>query len=119
MKNASEVRSRLHFDVERLRQAAHRLEKIDHQLTSLRRGLETRAAHLAREAMSSGPTHAGEGIVQIRRSQAQATAHLAKRAALGEVLRSSSPLALIAAMAASRWVGSLRPIEKDPMNEAK
>jgi len=111
---AREVRERLGFDVERLRAAAQRLEGVDAKLGELRRRLEARAAHLAEEAMnvSSG------GTVQLRRSQAHATAHLAKRAALGEVLCSSSPLSLIAAMAASRWVGALKALARAKASEA-
>lgn len=112
--SASRVRERLAFDVERLRAAAHRLEHADALLRELRGRLETRAADLADDAK----TNAGEERVHIQRSQAHATAHLAKRAALGEVLRSSSPLSLIAAMAASRWVGALKQLAVEKVNES-
>jgi hypothetical protein len=110
---AREVRARLQFDVERLRAAAHRLEDVDVALRELRARLEARAAHLADDAKAN----AIDDGVHIRRSQAHATAHLAKRAALGEVLRSSSPVALIAAMAASRWVGALKQLSNEKKSE--
>jgi hypothetical protein len=113
-RTASRVRERLSFDVERLRAAAHRLEGVDARLRELRDRLETRAADLAHDAKAA----AGHEAVHVQRSQAHATAHLAKRAALGEVLRSSSPLALIAAMAASRWVGALKQLSKEKTGEA-
>src|SRR5688572_3327874 len=112
---AFDVRERLSFDVERLRAAAHRLEGVDARLRDLRKRLEARAAHLAEQAKDGVVDD--EGGVQIRRSQAHATAHLAKRAALGEVLRSSSPVSLIAAMAASRWVGALKNLASEKTGE--
>lgn len=111
--SASEVRAKLSFDVERLRSAAQRLEGVDANLSDLRSRLEARAAHLAHEAKEQS----SDDGVHIRRSQAHATAHLAKRAQLGEVLRSSSPLSLIAAMAASRWVGALKQLSRAKTSE--
>lgn len=45
--------------------------------------------------------------VPLRAAQAQATAELARRAALREVLRHSGALSLVAAMAVSRWVEAI------------
>lgn len=112
---ASRVRERLSFDVERLKNAAHRLESIDARLRELRQRLESRATDLAQNAKAQA---LADNAVQIQRSQAHATAHLAKRAALGEVLCSSSPLSLIAAMAASRWVGALKQLSAAKTSEA-
>jgi hypothetical protein len=112
--SAALVRKKLSFDVERLRAAALRLEGVDARLSELRSQLEARARHLSQEAREQGP----EDGVHIRRSQAHATAHLAKRAQLGEVLCSSSPLSLIAAMAASRWVGALKQLSEKKTSES-
>lgn len=117
MMTATEVRARLRFDVQRLREAAHRLDQVDLRLRDLRRRLEARAAHLSLEALDEegdGP----EGAVQLRRSQAHAVAHLARRTALQEVLRSSSPLSIIAAMAVSRFVSALKSSAASRATEA-
>jgi hypothetical protein len=115
--SAADVRARLAFDVERLRAAAMRLDKVDAQLSDLKAQLVARARVLAREASGLGPVFGGDGSAQIRTAQAQATAHLARRAALGDVLRSSSPLSLIVSMATSRWVGALRTLHAAAMDE--
>ena len=108
MLNAQTIRSRLVFDVERLRDAAWRLERIDGSLGELRRHLEARARRLSQEATLGGaPEQGGETSPSIRYAQAHATAHLARRAAMKEIL-SGSTLALIASMAVSRWVAALR-----------
>lgn len=115
---AHEVRERLAFDVERLRVAAVRLERVDAALMELRQRLESRAMALAGEAMHQAPPLlGGDGRAQIRTAQALATAHLARRVALGEVLRSSSRLSLIVAMAVNRWVSALRSISERETSE--
>lgn len=111
------VRARLAFDVERLRASALRLEAVDEQLSGLKARLEARASALASEARGAGPLLGGDGRAQIRSAQAHATALLALRAALGEVLRSPSPLALIVAMAVGRWVGALKELRLAPVSE--
>lgn len=119
MLDAMEIRKRLGFDVDRLRVAAVRLEQVDELLGTLRWRLEARARNLATEAMAGAtPIFEGDGRVQIWSAQAQAIAHLAARAALGEVLRSSSRLALIAAMAVSRWVAALKLLSREETSEA-
>lgn len=114
---ASEVRARLAFDVERLRGAATRMEEIDAQLSALKRRLEARASHLAADAMRGGGPSEEDGTIQLWRTQAHATAELAGRAALGEVLRSSSRLSLIVAMAVSRWITALRGLSRAKTSE--
>lgn len=107
MLQAESIRSRLLFDVERLRDAAWRLARIDASLGELRRHLEARARRLSDEAMRAAPGDKSRETPTLRYAQAQATAHLARRVALKEILSGSS-LSLIASMAVSRWVGALR-----------
>lgn len=105
---AHAIRARLAFDVERLRGAARRLEDIDRSLLTLKRALEKRVEALTGEGTSRTDAEIhGSGVVHIRYAQAQATAHLARRAALGELLQHSNRLSLIASMAVSRWVAAL------------
>ena len=105
---ASDIRARLAFDVERLRMAARRLESIDSSLLGLKRALEQRVETLTGEATASHDAEIhGSGAVYIRYAQAQAIAELARRAALGEVLKHAGRLSLIASMAVSRWVAAL------------
>jgi hypothetical protein len=107
--SAHELRAALAFDVQRLRGAVLRLEAVDAALLRLRRNLEARSDALSGEATQPHrPELAGDGTVAVRYAQAQATAQLASRAKLGEVLgRRVGQLALIASMAVSRWVGAL------------
>lgn len=112
------VRQRLAFDVERLRGAASRIERVDEALARLKRELEHRATALAGQATSRVlPELGGDGLFQIRHAQAQATAELARRATLGEVLAHSGRLALIASMAVSRWVSALAQLGRSPHAE--
>lgn len=105
---APQIRVRLAFDVERLRLAARRLESTDRALLRLKRALEQRVETLTGEATSEADAEIhGSGSVQIRYAQAQATANLARQAALGEVLKHTGSLSLIASMAVSRWVAAL------------
>jgi hypothetical protein len=115
---AAAIRDRLSFDVERLRGAVTRLEAVDRALVELKARLEQRATRLADDAHGAGPLIGGDGRAPIAIAQAQATANLARRAALGEVLASSSPLALIAAMAARRWVSALQSLSKTESSQA-
>lgn len=110
MRSAEAVRHHLRFDVARLRAAAARLQGVDDGLRGLRFRLEARARILTDEAdgepcprSEEDPGHELD-IVPLRTAQAQATAALARRAALGEVLAHSGALSLVAAMAVSRWV---------------
>ncbi len=112
---AQQIRSRLAFDVERLRAAARRLECIDDDLRRLKRALERRVESLTGEATTEGDAEIhGSGVVQIRYAQAQATAQLARRAALGEILQHSGRLSLISAMAVSRWMAALKELGVKP-----
>jgi hypothetical protein len=106
------VEERLGFDVERLRAAAARLSHLEEALDGFRRHLEVRARHLARDASDRARSE------PIRAAQAQATAHLARRAVLLEVLSPSTALSLIAAMATRHWVSALRGIAQTPRGEA-
>lgn len=106
--SAADIRAALAFDTQRLRSAAVRLSAADHALTQLERKLEARAVTLSGEARATAePELGGDGTVQLRYAQAQATAHLARRAKLGEVLGRVGQLSLIASMAVNRWVGAL------------
>ncbi|MCC7386811.1 MAG: hypothetical protein IT384_33555 [Deltaproteobacteria bacterium] len=114
MLSAREIRNRLRFDVERLRDAAWRLEHIDRALTTLRHHLQARAQRLARDA--AGRTRDdGNGL---RFAQAQATAILAKKAALKEILRVSG-LPLIVSMAVGRWMMALAELNAEPRGERR
>lgn len=116
---ATQIRRRLAFDVERLRAAADRLDRVEQGLTRLRKQLEARAQALSSEATDAPHIElAGDGLVQIRYAQAQATANLARRATLGEVLRQSGRLALIASMAVNRWVWALMALGEDGVSES-
>jgi hypothetical protein len=115
----AEVRARLAFDVARLRDAARRLEAVDRDLLALRAGLERRARELAGEGTSPVvPELGGTGQAQLRYAQAQATAELARRAALGEVLRHGHRLALVASMAVGRWLAALGELGRAPQPDA-
>ncbi len=106
--SASDIRSVLAFDVQRLRTAAHRLDAVEGGLMALKRRLEVRATHLSDEArLHVEPEMGGEGAVPLRYAQAQATAELARKAKLGEVLTQVGRLSLIASMAVNRWVSAL------------
>ena len=114
----TDVRQRLSFDIERLARAAHRMERVDGMLSDLKRRLETRASKLAGEATcTESPEIDGDGLIHIRYAQAHATAELARRATLGDVLRHSGRLSLIASMAVTRWVNALRELKGAPANE--
>lgn len=109
---SDDVRHHLRFDVARLRSAALRVQAVDDQLRGLRRRLEARAGVLRDEADGESAYHDAPepGPVDptpLRNAQAQATAELARRAALREVLRHSSAFSLVAAMAVSRWVQAI------------
>ncbi len=109
-----EVRGRLRFDVDRLRDAAWRLERVDEALGQLRRHLEARARMLSRDATAEGrPELAASGGVHLLYAQAAATAELARKASLGEILSTTS-LSLIASMAVSRWLWALRTAGHEP-----
>jgi hypothetical protein len=114
----TDVRQRLAFDIERLASAAHRMERVDGMLSNLKRRLESRASKLADDATDhEHPELDGDGLIHIRYAQAHATAELARRATLGDVLRHSGRLSLIASMAVTRWVNALRVLSTAPANE--
>ncbi len=118
MMSTLDVRQRLAFDIERLAQAAHRMERVDAMLSDLKRRLEARASKLANEATDTeSPELAGDGLIHIRYAQVHATAELARRATLGDVLRHSSRISLIASMAVTRWVNALRELSQAPAHE--
>lgn len=111
--SADEIRSALAFDVQRLRSAATRLELVDAALLRLRQDLEHRTHVLTGEGThQERPELGGDGTVAVRYAQALATAQLAKKAKLGEILGKVGvgQLALIASMAVSRWVGALHRV---------
>ena len=113
-----EVRQRLAFDIERLALAAHRMERVDGMLSDLKRRLEARASKLSDQATANEhPEIGGDGLIHIRYAQVHATAELARRATLGDVLRHSGRLSLIASMAVTRWVNALRELAAAPANE--
>lgn len=113
MTSAAAIRHHLRFDVARLRAAACRLQAVDGDLRTLRARLEARARALAAEADGEpAPRLDAEepeevGLTALRVAQAQATAELARRATLGEVLRHADAFSLIATMAVARWIDTL------------
>lgn len=116
--SASTIRATLAFDVQRLRTAARRLDAVDSGLMALKRRLEARATNLTDEARQHvEPEMGGEGAVPLRYAQAQATAELARRAKLGEVLTQVGRLSLIASMAVNRWVSALNKADAKVLPE--
>ena len=112
MDPSERIRHYLRFDVARLRASTVRLQSVHSTLQTLRERLEARAGLLAREATEAwnpapGQPSPGVTALPVRTAQAQATAELARRAALGEVLRHSGALPLIATMAVARWVEAI------------
>lgn len=108
MTDAATLRAYFRLDVARLRRSARRLRDVDGALRELKRRLEYRTVQLRDEARRA-ETGAEDGpgpvaTLPIRNAQAQATAELARRAALGEVLRHASALSLVSTMAVARWV---------------
>lgn len=111
------IRGRLRFDIDRVREAAWRLERVDGALVELRAHLEARARRLSQEATAKDRPELGGGRgVHVRYAQAFAVAALAKRASLREVLSVES-VALIASMAVTRWLLALRGIGQRPSGE--
>ncbi|MBK6684458.1 MAG: hypothetical protein IPG45_08280 [Deltaproteobacteria bacterium] len=104
------LRARLSFDVQRLGVAALRLGQVDSGLLRLRQNLERRALCLSEEAKHGGPELHGDGRVQLGYAKAQATAELARRATLAQVVGNPGGLSLIAAMAVGRWVSALQAL---------
>lgn len=108
-----QIRRQLRFDVARLRAAAEGLAEVDGKLRDLKRRLQERARQLASEA-DGGPRSVPVGdrspvvaIPSLRAAQAQATAELARRAALGEILKQQGAVSLVATMAVARWLEAL------------
>ncbi|MBX2811214.1 MAG: hypothetical protein KTR25_05370 [Myxococcales bacterium] len=106
------------FEIARLKLSAQRLQAVDHALRELRQRLETRAIALSQEADGDPPIHDspdtsvtpsvdGVPMASLRAAQAQATAELARQAALGEVLKHAGVFHLVAAMAVSRWIEAI------------
>jgi hypothetical protein len=110
---SASIRAQLKFDVERLRDAAWRLERVDDALSALRRHLEVRAERLAREPGSplADPVPASGG--GHRYAQALAIGALARRATIREIFSKDS-VSLVAAMAAGRWLSTLRALGLAP-----
>ena len=127
MWSAGELREYFRFDIARLRMAAGRLQQVDDQLKKLRSRLEARAIELAIEADGGPPGDGGEDgsigeirVVTLRAAQAQATAELARRSALQEVLGhyQVGALPLIATMAVTRWIDALvSSVESGPRSQ--
>jgi hypothetical protein len=116
MPSPSEVRRRLAFDIERLAAAADRMERVDAQLHALRRHLQDRACSLS-EGATGVERPESDGLIHIQYAKAQATAELARKATLRDVLTHSGALSLIASMAVTRWVAALRELTKAPAAE--
>lgn len=110
---SASIRAQLKFDVERLRDAAWRLERVDDALGALRRHLEVRAERLAREpgVGLKEPPPPSEG--SRRYAQAVAVGALARRATIREVFSKDS-VSLVAAMAAGRWLSTMRSLGLAP-----
>jgi len=116
--SAADIRRALAFDVQRLRTAAHRLDAVDSALLTLKRKLEARAHNLTDEAAQHAePELGGQGAVPLRYAQAQATAELARKAKLGEVLTRVGRLSMIASMAVNRWVSALQRAHAEVLPE--
>lgn len=117
-RSAPELRAALAFDVQRLLSASKRLQEVDEALTTLERKLEARAVRLSADATAAvDPELGGDGTVQLRYAQAQATAELARRAKLGEILSQVGQLSRIASMAVSRWVSALHRAHAEVLPE--
>jgi hypothetical protein len=117
----AEVRRRLSFGVSRLAEAAARLQDIDACLYELKIKLEQRALELADEgnAIDDDDTRS-YGEKRVRLAQSQAVAQLARKAVLTEILRSrKKAISLMAAVAVSRWISSLRNIAPEPVGHTK
>lgn len=116
---ASAIRARLAFDVERLKSAAERLATLERALHHLQENLEVRATDLSGQATVAGrPESSEDGEVSVRYAQAHATATLARRAKMGEILAKSGHLSLIATMAVNRWVSALEQNATTPTSDA-
>jgi hypothetical protein len=111
--SSSEVRTRLRFDVERLRAGSGRLVEVETRLWVIRDRLEERAEELSRRAMASSLPE-----IRLWFAQAQAAAELARTATLHSILRPTGRFALVTAMAVNRWVHALQSLSESPVNEA-
>lgn len=112
MRVDSDLRRAFRFEITRLKLAAQRLQHIDHTLRGLRHRLELRAVTLTQEAdggpsMHDRPARDDVPIATLRTAQAQVTAELARRAALGEVLRHAGAVHLVVATAVCRWIEAI------------
>ena len=115
---AEDVRTQLSFDVERLRTAAQRLQGLDRALVRLKTDLEVRAVALSGAATARRvPELGGDGSVALHHAKAQATAALARRAKLGEILARTGRLSLIASMAINHWIRALSAASRGPLPE--
>lgn len=113
--DAKAIRARLAFDIERLRSSARRIEIVDAALVGLKMRLESRALTISEAAHN--PVVADRVVPRVRYAQAHAVAQLARRAALAEILQSSSALPLVASMAVARWVMALATLAPAPRGE--
>ena len=117
--SAEAIRAQLSFDVERLRNAAHRLHDLDGALVRLKADLEARAVILAGAATERFvPELGGDGMVALQHAKAQAAAALARRAKLGEILARAGRLSLIASMAINHWIRALGAASRGPLPNA-
>lgn len=115
------ARTRLRFDVERLRSAYGRLDDVENHLRDLRRHLQHRSHSLAGQAEQTGragDTDHDPSTIALWMAQAQAIADLASRASLNEILWRQGRLSLVACMAVSRWVNALDALGKRPVSES-
>lgn len=116
---AEAIRAQLSFDVERLRAAAGRLQTLDRALVRLKTDLEVRAVTLSGAATARRvPELGGDGSVALHHAKAQATAALARRAKLGEILARAGRLSLVACMAVNHWIRALNTASRGPLPNA-
>ena len=112
------LRQQVAFDIERLRAAAIQLESLDHGFQLLREKLESRAWFLSKAARLAQERSERQGM-QLKFAKAQALAHLAAKAAIGEVLGRREPVAIVASMATLRWVSSLHQVSLRKVSELR
>ena len=114
----SSIRAALAFDVQRLRRAADRVGAVERALRRLERDLALRATTLTGAATCQTAVEMdAAGQVHLRYAQAQATAQLARRAKLGELVGQVGRLTMIASMAVNRWVSALDELAAGPAPE--
>lgn len=102
-------------EVKRLAEASASIDLLDQALIALGGGLRRRLSQLRADCLS--PVQAG--VIHLKNAEAQRAAELARRATLGEILKRSGRLKLIAAMAVSRWLKALSSLKARDLSEAE